>query len=436
MRLRASLILIAVAISLPARVHAQAEPPSPQLVDRIVAIVDEEPILLSDLEREIESARFEAQSMGRPLPSDAAKLRADMLDRLIEVKLLVAQAKVDGLVIGEDELENEVVRSLQQLIDRFGTRAALDRELAANGMRYSDLEARNRELVRNRLYMMRMVQTYVRPKVEVRDDEVRTYYEENLDQLPRKPETVRLAHILVVPQPRPEVMDAVRVRLAAVQQALVGGQNFEDAAKEYSEGPNASRGGLVGRFGRGDLFSPVLEEAAWRLPVGQISEPINTELGVHIIQVTDRNETELELRQIMIRVEIGEAERAEARARAREVVEKARSGQDFAELARNYSDDPASRETGGELGSFEVPRLSSQFAQAIEGLEPGENSGAIEGVQGFFVLKLLDRAAGDVYSFDEIESNVRGLLMDQKSEEELGRFVDGLRERFYIEIKA
>src|SRR6056297_832921 len=88
---------------------------SPQLVDRIVAVVDEEPILLSDLEREIESYLFELQSMGQEPPDDAGAVRQRMLDRLIEVKLMVAQAKRDGLVVGEEELEAGVRQAMQDV---------------------------------------------------------------------------------------------------------------------------------------------------------------------------------------------------------------------------------------------------------------------------------------------------------------------------------
>jgi peptidyl-prolyl cis-trans isomerase SurA len=420
--------------------HAQqaVEPPitSPVLVDRIVAIVDQEPILLSDLEREVESHEFELQAQGQQLDETAGNVRQQMLDRLVEIKLLVAQAKVDGLVIGDEELEAEVAQAMQSLVDRFGSRAALERELAKAGMRYQDLEARNRELVRNRLYTMRMVQTYVRPKVEVRDDEVRAYYDQNKDQVPSKPETVEIANILVVPQPDAETMGVLQARLGVIRSELAAGKSFEEVAREHSEGPNASRGGMIGSFRRGDLFSPVLEEVAWTLPIGEISEPVNTELGVHLIVVTDRTEQEVTLRQILLRVQIGEAERQAALARANEAVALARAGQDFAALAREYSDDPASREQGGALGSFETSRLNSTFSRAVASLQPGEVSDPVQGAAGYFVLKLLDRKAGEAFTFEEVKDRVRALLFDQKIEEELSVFIDSLRDRFYIEIKA
>ena len=90
----------------------------------------------------------------------------------------VTMCEIVSSELGDEELERETAQATQRLIDRFGTRTALERELARSGMTFEDLEARNRELVRNRLYTMRMVQRHVRPRVEVRDDEVRAFYEE------------------------------------------------------------------------------------------------------------------------------------------------------------------------------------------------------------------------------------------------------------------
>lgn len=432
--------LLALLLGMPGPARAQdpgtGTVVSPRLVDRIVAIVDEEAILLSDLEREIETYRFEMQSSGQKITESDAEIRQKMLDRLIEVKLLVAQAKLDGMVIGDEELERETAQATQRLIDRFGTRAALDRELARSGMTFEDLEARNRELVRNRLYTMRMVQRHVRPRVEVRDDEVRAFYEEHKDELPSQVEQVTIANILVVAQPDPEIMDQIDAKLSAIDQALADGRSFEDVAREYSQGPNADRGGLVGRFARGDLFSPVVEDALWAMQPGEISAPINTELGIHVLQLVDRDDESVNFRQILLRVTISEANQQAARERAREVTQKARSGQDFATLAAEYSDDPGSRESGGVLGTFPMDKLSPQFQAALEDLGPGDVTDPIEGAAGWFVLKLVDRAAGAEYSYDELQERMRGAVFDQKLEEELDVFLQELRDRFYIEIKT
>jgi peptidyl-prolyl cis-trans isomerase SurA len=283
---------------------------------------------------------------------------------------------------------------------------------------------------------MRMVQRHVRPRVEVRDDEVLAFYEEHKDEVPKANPTVTIANILVVAQPDQDVMEELDERIGAVDAALQRGESFESVAREYSQGPNASRGGLVGTFGRGDLFSPVVENALWQMSPGQISPPINTELGVHILQLVERDEASVNFRQILLRVEITEENQNSARQRAAEVVQKARGGQDFATLATEYSDDPGTRDQGGVLGTFPVDQLSAQFQAALRGMEPGDVTDPIQGAAGYFVLKLVDQAEGSAPTYEELEERMRAAVFDQKLEVELEVFLGELRERFYIEVKA
>lgn len=409
---------------------------APELVDRIVAMVDEEPILLSDLEREVETFKFEAQAANQPLPQDESTLRADMLERLVQVKLLVAQAKLDGITIGDDELDAAVARAMEDMIERFGTRRDLERELQQAGMTYGDLEARNRELIRNRLYTTRIVATHVRPQVEVREDEVRRYYEEHKDQVPQAPAQVTLANILVVPQPSEEAQRAIRQKLDAIQRELDLGVAFEEVARKHSQDNTAASGGKLGTFAKGDLFNGVLEDAAWAQPVGVVGPPITTEIGVHLLRVDARTDTEVTLSQIMLRLTMTDAEWTRAHERAVEVSRLAREGRDFAELAKNYSDDPTSRDKGGELGVFPEPELSPVFRQALEGLAQGGVAEPVRGAAGWFVLKLVARTAPQAPGYDAVAERLRQVVEEEKIQAELEKFLTGLRTRFYIDLKT
>ncbi len=409
---------------------------SPQLVDRIVAIVDQEPILQSDLELEIQNYVFEARSAKRPLPEDESEIYKVVMDRLVESKLLVAKAKREGLVIGDDELEAEVDRRMAEVAKRFGGEEALRRELAGSGMTMEDLRLRNREVTRNRLYSMRIVQAFIRPKVEVTDNDVLAYYESHRDELPTQPTTIELAAILSTPQPGAETAAQIQARLDALRSALAAGESFEELARRFSDGPNAARGGLLGTFSRGDLSNRILEEAAWSLPVGEISPPIYTDLGLHLLRVDARDENQVTLRHIFFRIEITDADREEARRRAQRAAELARSGQDFAELVRKLSDSPQGREDGGRLGRFTLEQLNPDFRAAVENLGVGEISDPTPGNEGYYVFKVLDRQDGEVYSFEEIEDRLRNLLLNQKLEAQLQVYLDELRREFYIEVKA
>jgi peptidyl-prolyl cis-trans isomerase SurA len=414
---------------------APARAQGPELVDRIVAVVDDEAILSSDLEREVESYKFDQAQQSDSTKENDATIRKEMLDRLIDVKLLVAQAKLDGVEVKDDEVDQAVARSLDEIISRFGTKAELLKELARNGMTFDDLQARNRDLIRNRLYTSRMISTHIRPLIEVREDEVRSFYQDHLDQVPRSPETITVSNVLVVPQPEEKTQKSLKTKLDAIHAAFDANQSFEDVAKKYSEGPNAGRGGLLGSFAKGDLFHPVLEEMAWTLPVGQVSDPVTTELGVHILKVVERTDTKVTLRQILLRVPITDADWDRAKARAEEVYEKALGGQDFATLVENYSDDPTSREKGGVLGTFPLEKLTPAFRNALQGLQPGGVGKPIKGTAGYFVLHLDAKNPAHVMTYDEVKDQLHDAVEDQKIQVELKKFLKGLREKFYIDIK-
>ncbi len=425
-------LLVVAPVGRPTGASAQG----PDLVDRIVAIVDDEPILQSDLDREVESYKFELSQTGQAPTEDDAAIRKKMLQRLIDVKLLVAQAKLDEIEVTDDEIDQAVARSLDEVISRFGTKSKLQQELARNGMTFADLEARNRDLIRNRLYTNRMISMHIRPLIEVREDEIRAFYEKHLDEIPTTPAAVEVSNILVVPQPDPAVQKALELKLDAIKAALESGEDFGEVAKRFSEGPNAARGGLVGSFARGDLFNPVLEELAWSIPVGKISQPVSTELGMHIVQVTQRTEKEVTLRQILLRVTITAEDWERARQRAQEIYEKARAGQDFAELVKKYSDDPSSRENGGKLGTFPEEKLTSDFRRALKGLQPNQVAPPVKGTAGYFVLRLDARVDPQRKSYEEIHDQLRAMVEDQKIQTELDKFLKGLRRKFYIDIKG
>lgn len=432
---RAALLLLLGLAALALRADPVAAQ-GPELVDRIVATVDEEAILLSDLEREVESYRFEREQMGVPITESASEIRSMMLNRLVEVKLLVAQAKLDGIEVAEEEVEAAVARSVDEIIARFGTKAELERELARNGMSFDDLMARNRDLIRNRLFTSRMIATYIRPNIEVREDEVRAFYDAHIDEVPKTPATVTLSNILVVPQPEPEAQRALQQKLDDIEAALDRGRTFEQVAEQYSEGPNAERGGLIGEFAKGDLFHPVLEQLAWSMPIGEISQPITTELGVHMVMVTQRTDNLVTLKQILLRVPIEQSDWDRAETRAQDVYRQAISGQDFATLVENYSDDPASRDEGGLLGSFPVDKLTPEFKRALTGLGLGEIAAPVRGTAGFFILRLDSRDDPRVLPYEDVKDQVRMAVEEEKIEAELQVFLTDLRTRFYIDIKA
>jgi len=408
----------------------------PILVDRIVAIVDEEPILLSDLQAEVETYRFESQNLGQSLDESPAEIREKMLDRLIEARLLIAQAKVDGVVLEQEMLERAVGEDVQRLIDRYGTVTALERDLANYGMTLDDFKSRQRELNRVRFYTAQMMRRYVAPEVEVRESDVRAYYDENSDQIPSQPDTVTILSVQVSPKPDSERQEALRRQIAAAQAALQAGRPFEEVAKEMSDGPMAQQGGLLPAFKKGELFDPRLETQAWEMPIGSVSDPISTGRGVHLLQVVERTDELVTLRQIMFEVELSDADREAARNEAQSLAFSARSGQDLAELVRSRAGESSATISAEILGPLSLNSLNPATAEAVQALAVGGVAGPIDARPAWFVLQLKDRVQGRELGYEDVSTQLRSLVEQQRMQEELQIFLAELRQRFYIDVKS
>ncbi len=410
-------------------------PPVPVLVDRIVAIVDEEPILQSDVEREVSLYLLEAKQRGAPVTESREEIRRQVLQRLVESKLLVAAARQEDIEIGDEEIDREVQRNIDQLVRYYGSRERLERELAANGLTLDDYRRRSRVQLRDQQYMRAVVGRFIRPKIVVTEDEIEAYYREHIDAVPATPDSLTLADILIPVEPGAEAQRELQQRLSEVLAALGRGEDFAAVARRYSQGPAAPRGGLVGTVKRGDLFSKQLEEVVFSLPPGGTSQPVVTERGVHIVHVDTVTATGRRVRQIFFPVALTEADIARARARAEEARRRVLAGEPFAKVAGEMSADPASVDKGGNLGTYALDDLAPAIREGVKDLKPGELSEPIATPAGFYVMLVKDRKAGHRLTLAEVHDRIKATLENQKIQAALEEYVQGLRERFAVDIK-
>lgn len=414
-----------------------AEAPTPVLVDRIVAIVDEEPILQSDLERETELYRLERQYAGQPVADDPAVVRREILDRLIESKLIIAAAKQADMSVDPEAVSGSVDQKIRQFDEHFGGREAFERELARAGMTLTDYRARMAAQLRDQQYLRLVVGKFIRPDIEVLENEVRDYYLANLAEMPAEPDSLTIADILVPVQPSVEARRRVQEKVERIQADLKGGLPFADAARRHSEDAAAARGGLVGAVGREDLYDAGLARAVFALAAGQVSEPVVTPRGVHLVRVDEvRGDGKRVISQIFLPVSATEQDVAAARAQADAARARVTGGESFALVASEVSADLASARNGGVLGTFRLEDLSETFQAALADLPEGAVSEPVLTTAGWYVFKVLARKPGHMYTYEELSEQLRQAVESQKIEAALTEYVKGLRKRFFIEEKS
>jgi parvulin-like peptidyl-prolyl isomerase len=252
------------------------------VVDRIVAVVNQETITLSEVDRLIAPLRNEIQVENRLERNEKLReLRLKALDRLVEEKVLDYEAKKAGI-----KVTNKEVESIIDDIKRRGnaTQEDLEKALAKDGLTYG---AYKKEIERQ-LTRRRLVQWSIKVEPKANEKALREFYEKNSAQY-RTVESYRPAHILfVVPRnATSEQTLEIRMRCQKVLDRIKSGENFGEMALLYSQDPSAKGGGDLGFFKRGELLPP-LERAALGLKVGEVSGIVRTDFGFHLIKLLDR----------------------------------------------------------------------------------------------------------------------------------------------------
>ncbi len=430
--LRLSIMMAAVLICV-APVVAQEQ--SPELVDRILVIVDEEVILQSDLEREVSLYYLEARNNERDIADDPQEIRQEVLDRLVESKLIIAAARLEEIEVSDESVEREVQGNIDQLVRYYGSRDALVQELGSNGMTLADYRKRSRSQLRDQHYMRAVLNRFIRPRIEVRQDEVDAWYRNHLDEVPTTPDSLSLADILIPVEPDDEVQREVQRKLGQALQMLGEGASFSAVAEAHSDGPMAARGGKIGNLKRGDLYSKALEDAVFSMTVGQTSSPIVSERGVHIMHVNAADADTRDVSQIFYPLEITEQDVDRARTKAEAIFGRLTAGEAFGAVAVNESADPVSSAKGGELGTFALNDLSPAVQDALRDLAPGGMTNPFLTPAGFYIFLVRDRAYGHKLTLEEVRPQVQQAVESEKIEAELKVYVADLRTRFVVDLK-
>jgi peptidyl-prolyl cis-trans isomerase C len=252
--------------------------PVPAALPDVIARVNGETLAKGELERAIKNVEARA---GRPVPAEQRdRVYRGVLNDLIAFKLVLAEAKLRGIGVTPEEISGRIATIRKQ----FPTEAAFAEALKSRGMTVADLE----DEARTELVVNKTVEAEVTSKIDVTPQDLETFYKENPQQF-QEQESVRASHILfqVDKNAAPAAKDAVRAEAEAVLKRAKAGEDFAALAKQYSKDSSASQGGDLNFFRRGQMVPP-FEQAAFALKVGEVSDLVESDFGLHIIKVTDK----------------------------------------------------------------------------------------------------------------------------------------------------
>ena len=254
--------------------------------ENLAAMVNGNAITLEDIELGLMRFKQQLASSGRPvLEEQNAELRAVVLDGLVNRVLLFQESEVRGFRIEDQVVEERIL----EIRGQFPDEEQFNEALASQGITEEDL----RYDLLTGLSIQQLLEAEVFPAVSVSDEEILRFYNENSGQF-MQPEMIQASHILIVLEPGSdeETRGEAFRKIGEIQTLLNNGSDFADLAREYSEGPSSVQGGDLGYFGRGQMVPP-FETAAFDLQVGQVSDVVETQFGLHLIKLFDRKEEEI-----------------------------------------------------------------------------------------------------------------------------------------------
>ncbi len=422
--------------------QAVAPQPARQTIDRIVAVVGTRPILASQIEEEM----VQAQAQGQTLPSDSAgraAMRRQILDRLIELELLVQQAQRDtSIKVTDQEVLDQVEQTYQNVRKQFSSETEFRDQIRQ--ARFGSVEEWRRWLAdqqRRELFAQRLIEAQ-RQKGKLRpipptEVQMREFWDQNRAQQPRRPATVGFRQIVIKPVPDSVAKRIASQRAESLVVELRRGADFAAAAKRFSgDSASAAQGGELGWFRRG-LMVREFEDMAFRLRPGEISPVVETAFGFHIIKVERTQPAEILARHILIVPEISAGQIALARRLADSLHDAlargGASGVSFDSLAKRFAD-PLEPKLAEDAPLTELPPEYQQIVSSDTtlGLKPVIVQGGNTARQKFVVLEITGRHdAGDL-SFDDVKLRIRQSLGEQLA---IRHFIDQLKRQTYIDIR-
>jgi peptidyl-prolyl cis-trans isomerase SurA len=410
----------------------------PDLIDRVVAVVGDSAIYLSEVVDEVQV--FLAQGgIEEPRTADGMRaLMGEVLETLVNVELVLQEAAKDSTLQSDEEaIEAQVEEAVSQIRSRFPDQVAFQNALAESGLTPTlyreQLRTRLRRDQVQQLFMQRRLPTIA--AVAVTEEEMRQLFEQQRDQLQQRPEELRLEQILLQPTASDSAWAVAEAKADSLRTVIVEGADFAETARVHSQDPgSAANGGDLDWFRRGMMVRE-FEEVAFGLPDGQVSFPVRTDFGWHVIMVERSRPGEVKARHILIIPETSDQDLVRTEELADSLAALVRAGGPVEPLHEEFGqvDQPSSFSIPRDQIAAELPPgYGEALETAVEGDVVGPFTSDLGGRQYLVVIRVAEvREAGE-FTFEDFREPIRNRLQQQKRIE---RLYEQLRSQTHIEIR-
>tara|TARA_B100000902_G_scaffold392929_1_gene446185 strand:+ start:22381 stop:23703 length:1323 start_codon:yes stop_codon:yes gene_type:complete len=403
---------------------------SQQIIDRIVAVVGDEIVLESDIETQY--LQYLSQGI-----TESENIRCQVLEEILYQKLLIHHAKLDSLIITEEEVNNELERRLNSIISQLGSKESLENYYNKT---IDDIRLEFYEIIYDQL-LSQSKQSELTSSLNITPAEVKLFYTDLLEDslLPNMPMTVEISQIVKFPKISIEEKSEIRKKLISFRDRINDGEDFKVLATLYSDDTeSAKNGGELGFVKRGDLV-PEFEIAAFSLKGDEISEIIETKFGYHIIQLISRKDDMINVRHILLKPKVSSSALLDAKSELQKIESLIKSGDlTFNDAALNYSDD-LSKNNAGILvnpytgsSSFVIEHLPSDIKYNIEKMNTGDISSisqflTSEGNKAYRIVKLIKKTDAHIANLSDDFTQIHDAALNSKKQKHIS---DWISEKF------
>ncbi len=407
--------------------------PAQQLVDGIAAIVGENIILFSEMNQ----YAFEVAQQGGidvyKNPDAFSVIQEQSLRDLVNSKILLLQAEADSIEVNERNIEMTVEQQVEQYVQMAGSEEVLE-------MYFDTPMKKIREMLYERVkssMISQQLQADKFSKIKISRPEVVEFFNTNKDSLPDLPERIDIDHILITEKPSPKSKQNTLDIINDIRSEIIGGTlTFEEAAFQYSQDPgSAEDGGDLGFVPKG-TFVTEFEKAAFALQPGEISQPIETQFGYHVIQTLEIRGELIHARHILFSIQPTDSDNQYVINMLSTLRDSILEQGDFEHFARKYSEDPDVEMNGGHLGEFAIENLQiPEFGEVSDGMNEGDISEPFLSPYGFHILRLNKRLSPEKISLKSHYPILENMALNQKQSLFWEDWMEKLYGKYYVEIK-
>ena len=403
-----------------------------QTLDKIVAVVDNEIILQSELDFQV--GIFASQ---RQIDPNTPGLKEQLLNTMIEEKLIYAQADLDSITVTEDEIDQRIEYQINSFVQQYGSVANIEKTY---GMSIDKIKRELRDEVRKSLMSQRLQEKNF-GKVQASRREVEEFFAIYKDSIGTIPEKVTIFHIFQNPKASDKLKKRFYDKALSLLDSIKAGADFSELAKKYSDDPgSAAQGGDLGFVKKG-VFYPEFEEAAFKLKVGELSGVVESPVGFHIIQMIEKRGESINSRHILVKIKADEdadLQTIDFLSGVRDSIQKNLGT--FQEFAKKYSEDKETAAFGGELGNFYISQLDKALLDAIGKLKQGDigfprRLEYAPGTYGYHIVWLQYRIPQHKASLTDDYTEVKKLADENKKQKEYTKWIETIKSKIFWEVR-